>query len=45
VSLETVHSWGTELRTKLNVRDTAGLVRHAVRSGLIKAAALWCATL
>jgi DNA-binding NarL/FixJ family response regulator len=45
VSLETVHSWGTELRTKLNVRDTAGLVRHAVRSGLIKAAALWGATL
>jgi hypothetical protein len=42
---------GTQVRPedvpadKLNTHDTDGLVRYAVRRGLIQAAAAWCALL
>ena len=41
LSLKTVESYRNDLGGRLNVRSTAGLVRYAVRSGLIQAAALW----
>ena len=45
VRLETVGSYRADLEDRLKVRGTAGLVRYAVRSGLIQAAAVWSAML
>ena len=44
-SFKTAESYRLDIMTKLNTHRTAGLVRYAVRRGLIQAAAAWCALL
>ncbi|HSL22778.1 MAG TPA: response regulator transcription factor [Vicinamibacterales bacterium] len=45
LSLKTAESYRNRLMTKLDAHNTAGLVRYAVRQGLIQAVAAWCAVL
>jgi DNA-binding NarL/FixJ family response regulator len=44
-SLKTAESYRLSIMSKLNSHRTAGLVRYAVKRGLIQAAAAWCALL
>jgi DNA-binding NarL/FixJ family response regulator len=39
---KTAESYRSRLMTKLNIHETAGLVRYAMRQGLVQLIALWC---
>lgn len=45
LSVKTAESYRNDVMARLNIHDTAGLVRYAARCGLIQAAAAWCAVL
>ena len=41
VTVKTAESYRSRLKAKLDVHDTAGLVRYAIRNGVIQLAACW----
>ena len=42
LTTKTAESYRTRLMAKLDIHDTAGLVRYAIRHGVIQLAAAWC---
>ena len=43
LSVRTAETYRAQIKEKLGIADTAGLVRYAVRQGLIQAVSAWCA--